>query len=234
VNRLAALQARYRDPDPPLRTERRLELALLTLLLVLALQLLWLALGFLREPRIDAIAPAADSLRVVDAGVGSGVSAQEREQLRARPLFWASRRPVDEPADEVLAEAGGTGEGVVAQAAPALTSLTLTGVYGAGKTGGAILRYKGERMRIAVGQELDGWELDSVAPGEVVFVSGDSRDVRRLPRAPIASATAEAAAQNEEREERARQMKALAAKLNRDTPAAANKKKESSLSLGGR
>ena len=74
-----------------------------------------------------------------------------------------------------------------------LQQLQVTGVFGGGEQGGAIVAYKGKRMRLLIGDEIDGWALLSVAPGEAVFASAGARDVRRLlPQPVIASAPAAA------------------------------------------
>ena len=180
MNWIADLKSRYRMAAPPLRTERRVELVLLLLTLIVLLQLLWFLVGRLSTPSIDPLPPAADSIRVAALASGATVSSSDSLRLQTRPLFWPDRRPV---AQVSAAPEERTGEG----AAPArsLNNLELTGVFGGGDSGGAIVTYKGERQRLLVGDEIDGWTLQSVAPDEVVFTSAGIRDVRRLNPVPV-------------------------------------------------
>jgi hypothetical protein len=182
VTRLARIRDRYRAAEDPLRTERRIELVLLLLAALLLLQLTWMLIRAAAGSGATAIAPAADSLRVasrMDAGV---VGADDSAIVRARPLFWPSRRPIDAIEPEPVVEealAGGS------RPAKRLKEFKVTGVFGGGDTGGAIVIYKGEEMRVAVGDEIDGWELSRVGPGEAVMTSAGEDDVRRLLPEPV-------------------------------------------------
>lgn len=184
---IARLRHRYAETAGPLRSERRLELVVLAFTVLILLQLLWLGTTALREPAITAIAPAVDSLRAAATAPALFPSEEQSMAVRARPLFWASRRPGagEELLDPVVDGADGSQLGTPAKA---LKALQLTGVYGIGSEGGVIVIYKGKRRRIATGQELDGWQLESVGPGDAVFVSAGARDVRELLQRTVGSA----------------------------------------------
>ncbi len=177
---IADLKTRYLAAAAPLRTERRVELALLLLTMLVLLQLLWFLVARLSSPSIDPLPPAADSIRVGALATDESISAADSLRLQTRPLFWPDRRPV---AEVSAAPEEPTGEGPAP--ARSLKNLELTGVFGGGDSGGAIVSYKGERQRLLVGDELDGWTLLSVSPDEVVFTSAGTRDARRLNPVPV-------------------------------------------------
>lgn len=189
---LSGLTARYRETEEPLRSERRLELFALALLAVVVLQLLALGTSSFGAATVTPVLPTDDSMRVEQPHESGSISASDSLQLQSRPVFWPSRRPsaaavVSAPVEDVT---NGT-------PARQLKQLRVTGVFGGGDQGGAIVAYKGKRMRLLIGDEIDGWSLLSVAPGEAVFASAGARDVRRLLPQPVvaaAPAAAEAAA----------------------------------------
>lgn len=226
------LRARYAGQADPLRSERRVELMLVGcggLLLALALYLL---LRIVLATDVEPIAPAPDSVRVATLAVGEALPVEEREALLARPLFWAGRLPEEaagEPA--VVAEAEKPGK-----AAPRMKDVTVHGVYGSGETGGVILSVKQRELRVAVGDEVEGWRLEGVTGDSAVFVSGGVRDERELvpqvieapaPAATRQEASASAAAGGKRR--------AAAAPDDRDDAAAgaAAAEEEPRLTLGG-
>ena len=86
--------ARYSGSADPLRTERRVELLLILAALLLIVQIAYSAsrLALLSVPA--AISPAADSLQVENALSVATVAAKQSDEIRNRPLFWASRRPL--------------------------------------------------------------------------------------------------------------------------------------------
>lgn len=180
MNWLNSLKSRYGDLQPPLRAERRVELALLALLLIVLLQLLGFTVGKLTTPSIDPLPPAADSVRVTALIAEEAVSSVDSLRMQTRPLFWPDRRPEAEVT--AAPEPDDTSSGTPARS---LQKLELTGVFGGGDSGGAIVTYKGKRQRVLVGDEIDGWTLLSVSPGEVVFSSAGARDVRRLSQVPV-------------------------------------------------
>lgn len=189
MNLLSLLPARYQATTDPLRSERRIELVLVVLGAVVLLQLLWWGLGMLRDPGVVSVAPARDSLQVVSARDSGSISASQSLGLQARPLFWGSRRPLAPVvANEVASSSAGNGK-----PARRLEGFQLTGLFGAGENGGAIVTYKTERTRLSVGDEIDGWTLLSVNAEEAVFVSAGARDARRLMPLPVIATSAPAA-----------------------------------------
>jgi hypothetical protein len=194
VTLLNAVTARYTQASEPLRTERRVEILAVLVLLLIGLQLLSLAAGSLFERRIDPVLPTPDSLQIADATGMARVEAGDTRDLLARPLFWVSRRPEQgalvEPEIEEVQASG--------SAAPKLKELRITGVFGAGAAGGAIVNYRGQLRRVRVGEELDGWTLDSVSPTAVSFASAgvvDSRDLLPASLSAIEGAAAEGASE---------------------------------------
>ncbi|EED31010.1 conserved hypothetical protein [gamma proteobacterium NOR5-3] len=191
------LQSRYRVDANPERSERRLELVVIALLLVVLLQVLWWMFGRLGSVGVTAVAPAKDSLSVVDTRVTGAITAPQSLQLQSRPLFWASRRPEAKAPPPQKTKPGNN------KPARRLEDLQVAGAVGAGDQGKAIIIYKDKLMRLGIGDKVGGWSLQSVSLGEVVFVSAGARDVRRLtplpviaaqtaPKAPAASAQAPA------------------------------------------
>jgi hypothetical protein len=172
---IGALRDRYRGNVEPERSQRYLELTALLLALLVVVQLLWLGLGALRESPVTPIEPARDSLRVLSAAGTGAITGPQSLELQSRPLFWASRRPA--PGAGVM-----TSLQQLAELKPAgrLDELELTGVLGSGDQGTAIVSFKGKQMRLAIGDEVQGWALQSVSLGEAVFESAGARDVRRL------------------------------------------------------
>jgi hypothetical protein len=190
MSRLDRLRGRYRVQAEPLKTERRIELLLLCLVVLVVVQLFWMALRTVMPGFMGIVPPATDSLMVQEGGHTGSVTAQDSLLLQSRPLFWGSRRPIEpspaQLAEDLLSRQRGRVIG-------ALKNLGVSGVYGAGETGGAIVTYKGDQRRIAVGDELDGWTLVRVGHGEAVWASGLDEDVRRLLPLPVLAGVGAAA-----------------------------------------
>lgn len=164
---LAQLADRYRVQQDPLRSERRIELVCLVLVLVLLLQLAWVAARALLPPTPAPVEPAASSLTVADQLARRAVSPQASSELRERPLFWEGRRAV--AADEAAAEP------VANRRAPRLKDVKLLGVFGTGDSGGIIALVQNKQQRIRVGEELSGWTLQEVTPdGATLGSDGDT------------------------------------------------------------
>lgn len=166
---LQNLQQRYRAASDPLRTERQLELVLVAMAVLLALLVLYglLRLALMSPP--ETVLPAEDSLQVGRVAPRFQPEAADSLEIRARPLFWAGRRPhqeVPEAATEPEPE----------DASTELKGVKLVGVFGAGESAGIIVQGKNGKRRLLVGQEVDGWELTSVNPNEVKLArSGETR-----------------------------------------------------------
>lgn len=166
---LQTIVNRYRVPVDPLRTERRIELVVLLLFLLLLLQLAYGAsrLAILATP--ESIMPATDSLEVMSSTPLDGVTAKQRMEIRNRPLLWPGRRPVEavvQLPDPVLEKPTNR----------EIKEIKLRGVFGVGESVGIIVLVKGKPLRIGLGQEVNGWKLESVENNEAVFAAGSQRE----------------------------------------------------------
>ncbi len=178
--------ARYQGLSDPIRTERRVELIVLVLLALLLLQFGWGSYRALFPPIPDPVRPMRDSLQVANVQGLSVVSPEQRAQIRQRPLFWASRAPVvlepvkpgPDPKEANTAKPG------------KIENVKLAGVFGGGDTGGVIVISKGKKRRLAVGEELDGWKLQSVEAFSADFSSGDQQATLALSIVEISQAQA--------------------------------------------
>lgn len=171
-----ALRDRYTQSADPLRTQRRLELAVLLLGLFICLQLVAGFVGLAVSAGPDPIEPAADSLRVPAVSAPAEVAAAERNEIISRPLFWVGRRPVEAVAAIAEPEtARGSGK--------ELKEVKLVGLFGGGDTVGAIVLVKGKKQRILRGETLEGWTLDAIGLSEAEFTRGARRESLNLQRA---------------------------------------------------
>lgn len=221
---------RYQGAAEPQRSERRFELILLVLILVVSLQVLWWVFVRMGNVSVAAVAPAEDSMRVIDAQATGAITASESQQLQSRPVFWASRRPDAKAAAPQQATPGNK------KPARRLEDLQVAGALGAGEQGKAIIIYKDKLMRLGIGDKVAGWSLQSVSLGEVVFVSAGARDVRRLAPMPVIAAQKPSAADSQASTETAPATPQAAASKQASAPKSAPKKnneKEATLSLGG-
>lgn len=137
----------------------RLIKILLVLLVAAALVGAALVLGTDR-PAPLAMAPSAlqaDSLRITP------LLDRQSNDLVYRPLFWAGRRPLEEPSREVIVEPQ--------QTASSLQGARLLGVFSSGGQSGGILSLGNERRRVLVGDSVEGWELASINAGQAIFES---------------------------------------------------------------
>ena len=87
--------------ENPLRTERKIELAVVILVLVLCLQLLYSGARLLLASGPAAVAPALDALQVRQIHSSATVATSQSEEVRSRPLFWQTRRPLEPTAVDV-------------------------------------------------------------------------------------------------------------------------------------
>lgn len=152
----------------PKRAERQILMAAAVITGVLVLALLLALVVSLRSEVPQAVPPASDAMSAQTVSPVPPVEASQRQMLLERPLFWESRRPlapaeaIDEPVDEE-------------QVADELKQLTVLGVFSDGEVGGMIVLFKQQRQRVAVGESIAGWELDSVSADKVTM----TRDGRR-------------------------------------------------------
>ena len=160
--------ARYHGLSDPLRTERRVELLVLILVVLLLLQFVWGGYRAMFPPIPDAVRPMPDSLQIADVLGLSAASPEQRAQIRQRPLFWASRAPLVPEPEKAKPKPAKTNVPKPGK----IENVKLSGVFGGGDTGGVIVIAKGKKRRVMVGEELDGWTLRSVDPVSAIFTSG--------------------------------------------------------------
>ncbi|MBA6414273.1 hypothetical protein H2508_14250 [Parahaliea sp. F7430] len=187
----APLRQRYRITSEPLRSERRVELLTLAFIAVLVVQVIVLMLKAFTTPSVEPILPAEDSLAVGALSGLQGISQEQSAELRARPMFWQSRRPYEAPPPEVKAPQEEK------KAAAELKGVKLLGVFGSGDNAGVIALVKGKRQRVLQGGDLSGWTLREVSPKEVTLVNGARREILALERLPVTGTVLEVDARQE-------------------------------------
>ncbi len=170
---ISQILRRYRVSSDPLRTERKVELAALVLTIVLMLQVVYSVISLTFSTHPSVILPSPDSLQIGALHSTGLVTAQQSNEVRARPVFWPSRRPVSEgpiEADEPSTATGKKSE---------LDTVKLLGVIGSGDSAVVIALVKGQKKRILLGDKVIGWTLESVQQGQAVFTgNGRSRTLK--------------------------------------------------------
>ncbi len=175
MNWLSSIRGRYRVGEDPLRTLRRIELLAVLLGLLLCLQLAWGGFRLATIAAPAAVAPAADSLKVPPVPGPAVVAADERNEIISRPLFWSSRRPVDQVA--TLSDPDRKpGE---------LKAVKLVGLFGSGSQAGIIALVKGQKRRILLGDKVEGWTLESITPSELAVSNGERTEILALQRGSV-------------------------------------------------
>jgi hypothetical protein len=162
------MRSRYQVATNPLRSERKIELAALILVLLLCLQILYSGARLALGVSLATLPPAADLLQDRQVQGRIAVEGSQSEEIRSRPLFWQSRRPLAEVA--VNPESVEEGKNL-----EKLKDVKLLGVFGSGETLGVIALVKGKKQRIFQGESINGWVLESVEPQGVVLTSGSRR-----------------------------------------------------------
>lgn len=180
MNWPSLLLNRYRVSYDPLLTERRIELAALVLSVFLVLQLLYGVARLFIISGPEVILPSADSLIVSELQHAANVSAQQSEDVRARPVFWHSRERVGGPDGVVAAEKPDAKKGE-------MNKVKLLGVFGSGDFAGVIVLVKGNKKRLLLGDKVVGWTLDSIDGDQAVFVDSGQSQKLVLERADAAS-----------------------------------------------
>lgn len=222
------LADRYRRLEDPLRTERWVELALVAVVLLLAVQVLWGAFRASFPSVPEPVTPRPNSLRVAQLEAEDPVDPDLRAEISARPLFWSSRRPLEsEPQADVVAQAQADQE--KKQKPGKIDGVKLTGVFGSGEATGIIVLAKGKKRRVMVGEEIDGWNLKSVDPSEAVFTSSGREARLALKHRAVEVSQADSATATEDSDKAGKQGKAAKAKRK-----AESKPANDTLTLGGR
>jgi hypothetical protein len=164
---MSDLASRYSVSSDPLRTERRVELAVVVLSGLLVLQLLWGGYSVIFPSLPEPVLPAPDSLQVGSVTDPLRVTAEQRSLVRQRPIFWATRQPLDVAEEQVDVRTAADRE---KEKKPGkISGVKLSGVFGAGDSAGIIVQLDGKKHRLMVGQELNGWRLESVTPVKARF-----------------------------------------------------------------
>lgn len=163
-----SILARYQGLSDPLRTERRVELLVLILVGFLLLQFVWGGYRAMFPPIPDPVRPMSDSLQIAEVLGLDVATPEQRAQIRQRPLFWASRAPLVPEPEKPNPKSAQTNDAKPGK----IENVKLSGVFGGGDTGGVIVIAKGKKRRLMVGEELDGWTLQSVDPVSAIFTSG--------------------------------------------------------------
>lgn len=167
MSRVERLLRRYNVAGNPLLSERRVEFAALVLTIFVVLQLLYSVVRLFVPSHPELILPSAESLLVSDLQRAGIVSAQHRNEVIARPVFWPSRRPVEAS----MAKPAETEERKPKAKKSELDKVKLLGIFGVGDSAGVIALVKGSKRRILLGDETVGWTLESIEDGGASFVS---------------------------------------------------------------
>ena len=157
--------SRYGNHVAPLLSERRFELAALVVFLVWMLVLLLGIVRLIVLPEPEPVVPNVDSLDADSKPLVMALNAEDTSTILTRPLFWSGRKP-DEPVAVVAKPASEN------STAKPLKGVSLLGVFGGGESGGAIVAVEGSKQRVAVGEKVKGWTLNSVAPDKVTLRDG--------------------------------------------------------------
>jgi len=158
-----ALPGRYKVATDPLQSERNIELFVVILALVLCLQLLYSGVRLMRQSLPGPVSPVQDALVVKNLQPLGKLSMEQSTELLARPLFWASRRPRE--AQEVVKAK----KKLVPDKVELLTGVKLLGVFHGSEAAGVIVSVKGGRRRVLLGEEINGWTVESVQPRHAVL-----------------------------------------------------------------
>ena len=176
----ANLAGRYRDVPAHLRLERRVEAVGLGLGALALLLLGLVVVSSLGQSQVERITPSADAIVVAPEYQAESVDAQGSLEIRARPLFWRSRRPEDPMAAELLAQA----QQRTVELKP--LKFKVAGVFGAGSDdAGFIAVTKDEVRRIRLGESIEGWTVERIEATTVELAGGGETRVVSMERRPV-------------------------------------------------
>lgn len=112
-------------------------------------------------PSIDPTSPAELAGTGVEELISGSQVAEAGVDFIFRPLFRPSRKP---PAQRESAPAVAVQQTTEAASMKILSGYSLLGVFASGETSGAIVSTaEGQRQRVYVGDQLDGWRLQSTS-----------------------------------------------------------------------
>ncbi len=160
----------------------RLRMAVVVMSALLLIQLFWGGGRLLLLSSPDPVLPAGSALQVNEAKYQMPIATST--EILARPLFWQGRKAfapvkVSEPAAE---DDGFGGYSSISKA-------KLLGVY-SGKKPGAIVMLDGQRYRVSINEELEGWTLAQTGTDEVVFKNSGHRQALQLEHTALQAPTA--------------------------------------------
>ncbi len=186
MSRWRRIADRYLGAGGAGSTERKVELLAIGLGLLLILQLVYSGISLATLSGPDAVLPSLEGVADAQPVPVDRVTAEQREAMGARPLFWTSRRP-SIGSSETAAAAGKRGQ---------LDKVRVMGVFGSGATAGAIVLVEDERQRMLLGEELQGWTLDAVHQDRVDFSRADRQETLHLVKGDIRTAALSPGAKN--------------------------------------
>src|SRR6056297_2710059 len=153
--------------------ELRLRQIALVLAGLLLLQVLYAGVTLVFRGEPEPIPPAASTLEAGAPAYRAPGPDEQGGDIVARPLFWAGRQPhAAAPAPEPVVAAP-------AQPSP-LKDIKLLGVYSAGPNSGIIVSLKGERRRLQIDDEVDGWTFSMMSDDGAIFANGAASTELRL------------------------------------------------------
>ena len=140
-------------------------------LLAIAFSLLTIAMSAALDRTVQPIVPAqlfgAEAPSTSQAPLGG-----RPVDFVFRPLFWASRVPIESQQAEIAEEVSVPSDVADPEV---LEGVTLVGVFASGDVKGGIIQSEdAERSRLYLGESLGGWQLTEVGQRSVTFVSTDS------------------------------------------------------------
>ena len=113
------------------------------------------------SPSIDPISPAELARMGVEESMPLPRTAQASLDFIFRPLFRPSRKPPAQTVSTPTVEVHQTTE---VASVKILSGYSLLGVFASGETSGAIVSTtEGQRQRVYVGDQLDGWRLQKTS-----------------------------------------------------------------------
>ena len=159
--------------------EARIDQFLKRLAIAIAVAMLLLLGLKLVGPSVEGT-PPDPAILDISALTGSGSAAIDRQVATVdfvdRPLFRTDRRPPPErqsSSNETKAEAASAAQDETTES---LEGVTATGVFSSGDMSGVFIKVEGgQRSRVRVGEDYEGWLLESVDAAGATFVAGARR-----------------------------------------------------------
>lgn len=149
--------------------ESRLKAALLVLIFFLGLQLCLGAFSIIVAGGVDSYPPSKEFLNPSNVMQGVGDIDAIELALQERPVFWQSRRPLELTPQK--AESGKKKQPAVPDKNDPINGAKLLGIFRS-DVSGVIVEYEGRRVRLRMGESVDGWTLSTLDAEEASFSSG--------------------------------------------------------------